>query len=49
MSGYRLDGLTPERSIELLSAMIRVRVFEERCAELYADAKIRGFLHLYLG
>ena len=29
--------------------MIRVRVFEERCAELYADAKIRGFLHLYVG
>lgn len=49
MSGYRLDGLTPERAIELLGDMIRVRVFEERCAELYADTRIRGFLHLYIG
>ena len=29
--------------------MIRIRVFEERCAELYAESKIRGFLHLYIG
>lgn len=49
MSRYRLDGLTPEQSTGLLGDMIRVRVFEERCAELYADAKIRGFLHLYVG
>ena len=49
MSGYRLDGLGPERACELLADMIRVRVFEERCAELYAEAKIRGFLHLYIG
>jgi pyruvate dehydrogenase E1 component alpha subunit len=34
---------------ELLSDMIRVRVFEERCAELYGESKIRGFLHLYIG
>ena len=29
--------------------MIRIRVFEERCAELYGESKIRGFLHLYIG
>jgi pyruvate dehydrogenase E1 component alpha subunit len=29
--------------------MIRVRRFEERCVELYSAAKIRGFLHLYIG
>lgn len=34
---------------ELLSDMIRVRRMEEKCAELYGQAKIRGFLHLYVG
>lgn len=33
----------------LLADMIRIRVFEERCAELYGETKIRGFLHLYIG
>lgn len=33
---------------ELLSDMIRVRRMEEKCAELYGQAKIRGFLHLYV-
>ena len=33
----------------LLGNMIRIRVFEERCAELYGQTKIRGFLHLYIG
>ena len=34
---------------DLLADMIRIRVFEDRCAELYADTKIRGFLHHYIG
>ena len=29
--------------------MIRIRRFEEKCAELYSASKIRGFLHLYIG
>lgn len=33
----------------LLSDMIRIRRMEEKCAELYGAAKIRGFLHLYVG
>jgi len=33
----------------LLSSMVRVRRMEEKCAELYGEAKIRGFLHLYVG
>ena len=33
----------------LLAAMIRIRRFEEACAELYTQQKIRGFLHLYDG
>ncbi|MGZ4612385.1 MAG: pyruvate dehydrogenase (acetyl-transferring) E1 component subunit alpha [Kineosporiaceae bacterium] len=29
--------------------MLRIRRFEERCVELYSAAKIRGFMHLYIG
>jgi pyruvate dehydrogenase E1 component alpha subunit len=36
-------------ALELLRAMLRIRRFEERCAELYSATKIRGFLHLYIG
>jgi pyruvate dehydrogenase E1 component alpha subunit len=32
-----------------LKQMLLIRRFEERCAELYSAAKIRGFLHLYVG
>lgn len=32
-----------------LEQMLRIRRFEEKCAELYAQEKIRGFLHLYIG
>ena len=35
--------------LDLLRAMVRIRRFEEKCAELYAATKIRGFLHLYIG
>ena len=35
--------------LALLRDMIRVRMFEEKCAELYTQQKIRGFLHLYDG
>ncbi|MFP3915425.1 MAG: pyruvate dehydrogenase (acetyl-transferring) E1 component subunit alpha [Actinomycetota bacterium] len=33
----------------LLREMLRIRRFEERCAQLYQVEKIRGFLHLYIG
>ena len=39
----------PELSRALLSDMVRIRLMEEKCAELYSAAKIRGFLHLYVG
>ncbi|WP_428773912.1 pyruvate dehydrogenase (acetyl-transferring) E1 component subunit alpha [Vibrio sp.] len=32
-----------------LEQMLRIRRFEEKCAELYTMEKIRGFLHLYIG
>ncbi len=44
-----LDGAPSEHVMELLRGMIRIRRFEEKCAELYSATKIRGFLHLYIG
>jgi pyruvate dehydrogenase E1 component alpha subunit len=32
-----------------LRDMVRIRRLEERCAELYGEGRIRGFLHLYIG
>ena len=40
---------TREHSLRLLHEMLRIRRFEEKCAELYSAGKIRGFLHLYIG
>lgn len=40
---------SPEHLRSLLHAMLRIRRFEEKCAELYSAEKIRGFLHLYIG
>lgn len=38
-----------DHGLELLRHMLRIRRFEEKCAELYSLGKIRGFLHLYIG
>ena len=32
-----------------LRDMLRIRRLEERCAQLYGESRIRGFLHLYIG
>ena len=40
---------TGKEHAALLREMLRIRRFEERCAELYSAGKIRGFLHLYVG
>jgi 2-oxoisovalerate dehydrogenase E1 component len=32
--------------LDLLRHMVRIRRFEQKCAELYTQEKIRGFLHL---
>lgn len=39
----------PEHARDLLRQMVRVRRLEEKCIELYSAAKIRGFLHVYIG
>jgi pyruvate dehydrogenase E1 component alpha subunit len=41
--------LPPARAVGLLKEMLRIRRFEEKCAELYSAGRIRGFLHLYIG
>ena len=45
----KIAGTTREHALELLRDMLRIRRFEEKCAELYSATKIRGFLHLYIG
>jgi len=35
--------------LHLLRQLLRIRRFEEMCAEQYSAGKIRGFLHLYIG
>jgi len=37
------------QELDLLSRMLLIRRFEEKCAEVYQHQKIRGFLHLYIG
>lgn len=44
-----IDELDNDTARALLGDMIRIREFEERCAQLYGETKIRGFLHLYIG
>jgi pyruvate dehydrogenase E1 component alpha subunit len=41
--------LSRTHALDLLKQMIRIRRFEDKCAELYTQEKIRGFLHLYDG
>ena len=41
--------LNQEHGLHLLHEMLRIRRFEEKCAELYSSAAIRGFVHLYIG
>jgi pyruvate dehydrogenase E1 component alpha subunit len=41
--------LERKHALALLRQMLRIRRFEERCAELYSLGKVRGFLHLYIG
>jgi len=41
--------LLRELALTLLTDMVRIRRFEEACAQLYGEGKIRGFLHLYIG
>jgi pyruvate dehydrogenase E1 component alpha subunit len=41
--------LSKSELLELYRQMFLIRRFEEKAAELYAEGKIGGFLHLYIG
>jgi pyruvate dehydrogenase E1 component alpha subunit len=41
--------MTATDDLDLLERMVFLRRFEERCAELYQQTRIRGFLHVYVG
>jgi pyruvate dehydrogenase E1 component subunit alpha len=43
------DRHVRDHRVRLYHDMLRIRRFEEKCAELYSAGKIRGFLHLYIG
>ncbi|WCR44130.1 hypothetical protein OML25_20520 [Stutzerimonas stutzeri] len=43
------ESYPPDLALTLLRDMLRIRLMEERAAELYGEGKIRGFLHLYIG
>jgi pyruvate dehydrogenase E1 component alpha subunit len=48
--GGSTTGAAPtEHRLKLYRDMLLVRRFEEKCVELYAATKIRGFLHVYIG
>jgi pyruvate dehydrogenase E1 component alpha subunit len=49
VSGEAATDISRDDALALLAQMLRIRRFEEKCAELYQAEKIRGFLHLYIG
>lgn len=49
MSAASKPKLDHDHVRRLLRDIIRIRRFEEKCAEAYTKEKIRGFLHLYDG
>ncbi len=49
MNAATKPHLSRDHLLSLLRGMLRIRHFEEKCAELYTQEKIRGFLHLYIG
>lgn len=44
-----MNDIDRDHALWLLHQMLRIRRFEEKCAELYSRGQIRGFLHLYIG
>ena len=42
-------SLSNEQMVEIYTTMVKIRMFEENVAELFAAGKIPGFVHLYIG
>jgi pyruvate dehydrogenase E1 component alpha subunit len=45
----RKERMTRDEALALYRAMLLIRRFEERSAQIYVEGKIGGFLHLYIG
>jgi pyruvate dehydrogenase E1 component alpha subunit len=41
--------MTRDEALARYRAMLLIRRFEERCAQIYVEGRIGGFLHLYIG
>ena len=48
-SGALPHGLTAQQCRDMYRKMVQIRHFEDHAAEAYAQAKVGGFLHLYIG
>ncbi len=48
-TGVDVTAYPRDFCLERVRDMLRIRLMEERCAQLYGEGKIRGFLHLYIG
>ncbi|PWA08696.1 pyruvate dehydrogenase (acetyl-transferring) E1 component subunit alpha [Flavobacterium laiguense] len=48
-SDIKTVQINEKKGLLLLYQMLLIRRFEEKAAEQYSKAKIRGFLHLYIG
>lgn len=44
-----LDALDPDTALAAHGTMVRIRVFESRVQELFAEGKLPGFVHTYVG
>ena len=43
------EEIPKEKLLWMYKTMVRIRVHEERVAELFAKGKVPGFVHLYVG
>lgn len=41
--------LTKEKVLQMYEVMLKIRFFEERTSQLFAEQKLPGFVHLYIG
>ena len=49
MEREHVGMVSPEGRIALYRSMLRIRRFEQRCIQLYAEGFIPGHIHLYIG
>jgi len=42
-------SLTSEKMIDVYETMVKIRMFEDKVAELFGEGKMPGFVHLYAG